>query len=84
MVNLLKIFNRYKMKAKELQAENEALKAQVMGLSVTLKSAEDKIKFLESEIQGIFKQKQDLKAELEHYIMLNNTSNKNQNDSRYY
>lgn len=84
MVNLLKIFNRYKMKAKELQAENEALKAQVMGLSSTLKSAEEKIQFLESEIQGIFKQKQDLKAELDHYIMLSNTANKNQNDSRYY
>ena len=84
MVNLLKIFNRYKMKAKELQAENEALQAQVLGLSTNLKAAEDKIKFLESEIQGIFKQKQDLAAELNHYIMLNNTSNKNQNDSRYY
>jgi predicted nucleic acid-binding Zn-ribbon protein len=72
------------MKAKELQAENEALKAQVMGLSSTLKSAEEKIQFLESEIQGIFKQKQDLAAELNHYIMLNNTTNKNQNDSRYY
>ena len=72
------------MKAKELQAENEALKAQILGLSVTLKAAEDKIKFLESEIQGIFKQKQDLAAELNHYIMLNNNANKNQNDSRYY
>ena len=84
MVNLLKIFNRYKMKAKELQTENEALKAQIMGLSANLKSAEEKIQFLESEIQGIFKQKQDLKAELDHYIMLSNTANKNQNDSRYY
>lgn len=84
MVNLLKIFNRYKMKAKELQAENEALKAQLLGLSANLKTAEEKIKFLESEIQGIFKQKQDLAAELNHYIMLNNTQNKNQNDSRYY
>lgn len=84
MVNLLKIFNRYKMKAKELQAENEALKAQIMGLSANLKSAEEKIQFLETEIQGIFKQKQELKSELDHYLMLNNTSNKNQNDSRYY
>ena len=84
MVNLLKIFNRYKMKAKELQLENESLKAQIMGLASNLKTAEEKIQFLESEIQGIFKQKQDLKAELDHYIMLNNTQNKNQNDSRYY
>lgn len=84
MVNLLKIFNRYKMKAKELQIENEALKAQIMGLSATLKQAEEKIQWLESEIQSIFKQSQDLKAELDHYIMLSNTANKNQNDSRYY
>ena len=84
MVNLLKIFNRYKMKAKELQAENEALKAQISGLIFQLEEATKKIQWLETEIQGIFKQKQDLKAELDHYLMLNNTSNKNQNDSRYY
>ena len=72
------------MKAKELQLENDALRAQVLGLSASLKTAEEKIAFLESEIQGIFKKYQDLKAELDHYIMLNNTSNKNQNDSRYY
>ena len=72
------------MKAKELQLENDALRAQVLGLSASLKTAEEKIAFLESEIQGIFNKYQDLKAELDHYIMLNNTSNKNQNDSRYY
>jgi len=81
---MLKIFNRYKMKAKELQAENEALKAQIAGLVFQLEETNKKIQWLEGEIQGIFKQKQDLKAELEHYIMLNNTANKNQNDSRYY
>lgn len=84
MVNLLKIFNRYKMKAKELQTENEQLKAQIAGLLFQLEESSKKITFLESEIQGIFKQKQDLAAELNHYIMLNNTNNKNQNDSRYY
>jgi len=84
MVNLLKIFNRYKMKSKELQSENEALKAQVMGLAETLRASDNKIKFLESELQSLFKRYQDLKAELDHYIMLSNTSNKNQNDSRYY
>ena len=85
MVNLLnKIFNKYKMKAQQLQSENEALKAQIMGLAETLKVSDNKIKFLESELQGLFKRYQDLKAELDHYIMLSNTSNKNQNDSRYY
>ncbi len=85
MVNLLnKIFNRYKMKTKELQSENEALKAQVMGLAETLRASDDKIKFLENELQGLFKRYQDLKAELDHYISLSNTNTKNQNDSRYY
>lgn len=72
------------MKAEQLQAENEALRAQIAGLLFQLEEASKKIQFLETEIQGIFKQKQDLKAELEHYIMLSNTANKNQNDSRYY
>jgi len=84
MVNLLKIFNRYKMKSQELQTENEQLKAQVMGLAETLRASDNKIAFLESELQGLFKKYQDLKAELNHYIMLSNTATKNQNDSRYY
>ena len=84
MVNLLKIFNRYKMKAQELQTENEQLRAQVLGLSETLKASDNKIKFLEGELQGLFKKYTDLRAELGHYISLSNTSTKNQNDSRYY
>jgi len=72
------------MKAKELQAENEHLKAQIAGLTFKLDEAIKKIQFLETEIQGIFKQKQELSAELNHYIMLSNTANRNQNDSRYY
>jgi len=81
---MIKLFNRYKMKANELQQENEALKAQIVGLNVHLKNADEKVKFLETEIQNLFRQHQSLKAELNHYIMLTNTANKNQNDSRYY
>ena len=85
MVNLLnKIFNKHKMKSQELKQENDALRAQVMGLAETLRASDNKIAFLESELQGLFKKYQDLKAELNHYIMLSNTSTKNQNDSRYY
>jgi len=72
------------MKSQQLQFENEALKAQVLGLSETLKASDNKIKFLENELQGLFKKYTDLKAELDYYIMLSNTSNKNQNDSKYY
>jgi predicted nucleic acid-binding Zn-ribbon protein len=72
------------MKSQELKQENDALRAQVMGLAETLRASDNKIAFLESELQGLFKKYQDLKAELNHYIMLSNTSTKNQNDSRYY
>jgi len=81
---LNKLFKKHKIKTMELQKENEALKAQILGLAETLKASDKKIKFLEDELQGLFKKYTDLKAELNHYIMLNNTSNKNQNDSRYY
>ena len=72
------------MKAQDLKAENEALRAQVIGLSETLKASDNKIKFLETEIQNIFSKYQDVLAELNHLSMLNSTSNKNQNDSRNY
>ena len=81
---MIKLFNKYKMKANELQTENEALKAQVMGLSSMLRSADDKIKFLETEIRGIFEKYQGVLSELNHLSMLSATSNKNQNDSRNY
>jgi len=72
------------MKAQQLQTENEQLKAQVIGLSETLKASDNKIKFLESEIQTIFSRYQDVLAELSHLNMLKTTSNRNQNDSRNY
>ena len=72
------------MKSEQLQTENEALKAQLVGLANNLKVADEKAAFLEKELRDLFSKYQDLKAELNHYIMLNNTSNKNQNDSRYY
>jgi predicted nuclease with TOPRIM domain len=72
------------MKAKELQAENEALKAQIMGLAFNLNSAEEKVRLLETELQNLHNKHQSLRAELNHYIMLTNTANRNQNDSRYY
>jgi chromosome segregation ATPase len=72
------------MKSQELQTENDQLKAQVLGLSETLKASDNKIKFLESEIQNIFLKYQDVLAELNQLNILRTTSNKNQNDSRNY
>ena len=72
------------MEIEQQKQENEALKAQVMGLAETLRASDNKIKFLENELQILFKRYQDLKSELDHYIALSNTNTKNQNDSRYY
>ena len=72
------------MKAKDLQQENEALQARVLGLTETLRASDEKIKFLENEIQIIFKKYQDVLAELNHLNMLKTNSNRNQNDSRNY
>jgi hypothetical protein len=72
------------MKSQELQTENEQLRAQVIGLSETLKASDNKIKFLETEIQNVFQKYQDVLAELNHLNMLKTNSNKNQNDSRNY
>jgi len=83
MVNLLKIFNRYKMKAKELQQENEGLKAQIIGLSFNLQQADKQIQFLQSELDKANKQNKELTNDIQYTNMkLNNIKDKN--DSRYY
>ena len=83
MVNLLKIFNRYKMKAKELQQENEGLKAQIIGLSFNLQQADKQIQFLQSELDKANKQNKELANDVQYITMkLNNIKDKN--DSRYY
>jgi chromosome segregation ATPase len=83
MVNLLKIFNRYKMKAKELQQENEGLKAQIIGLSFNLQQADKQIQFLQSELDKANKQNKELANDIQYTNMkLNNIKDKN--DSRYY
>ena len=83
MVNLLKIFNRYKMKAKELQQENEGLKAQIIGLSFNLQQADKQIQFLRSELDKANKQNKELANDVQYTNMkLNNIKDKN--DSRYY
>jgi uncharacterized protein YoxC len=72
------------MKAKELQQENEGLKARIAGLTFNSKQLEEKVQFLESEVQNIFKLKKDLESEVQRLNMLLKTSNTNKNDSRYY
>jgi archaellum component FlaC len=71
------------MKAKELQQENEGLKAQIIGLSFNLQQADKQIQFLRSELDKANKQNKELANDVQYVTMkLNNTKDKN--DSRYY
>jgi chromosome segregation ATPase len=72
------------MKIKQLQQENEQLKAQIAGLAFNLKTADDKIKQYEMQIDNLYKQNMGLSSEIKHLNMLAMTSNTNKNDSRYY
>jgi chromosome segregation ATPase len=77
-------FKKYKMKIKELQAENEMMKAQIAGLAFNLKTADDKIKNYEMQLENLYKQNMGLSSEVKHLNMLAMTSNYNKNDSRNY
>ena len=72
------------MKAKELQQENEALKAQIMGLAFNLKVTEEKLQGALLQIQNLSAKNAELISEVKHLNMLAMTSNSNKNDSRYY
>jgi chromosome segregation ATPase len=71
------------MKTKELQQENEGLKAQIAGLSFNLQQADKQIQFLQSELDKANKQNKELANDVQYITMkLNNIKDKN--DSRYY
>jgi len=72
------------MQIKQLQQENEQLKAQIAGLAFNLKAADDKIKQYEIQIDNLYKQNMGLSSEVKHLNMLAMTSNSNRNDSRNY
>jgi len=72
------------MQIEQLQQENEQLKAQIAGLAFNLKTADDKIKQYEMQIDNLYKQNLGLSSEVKHLNMLAMTSNSNRNDSRNY
>ena len=77
-------FKKYKMQIEQLQQENEQLRAQIMGLAFNLKTADDKIKQYEIQLENLYKKNMDLSNEVKHLNMLAMTSNYNKNDSRNY
>jgi chromosome segregation ATPase len=85
MVNLLKkLFNKNKMTIEQLKQENEALKAQIMGISYNLRITDEKLKQYEMQIDQLHKQNLNLVGEVKHLNMKMSTNNNNQNDSRNY
>jgi cell division protein FtsB len=79
------MFNKkYKMEIEQLKQENDALKAQIAGIAFNLGIADKKNMQYEAQIDAMRTQITQLQSEIKHLNMLAITSNKNQNDSRYY
>jgi len=79
------MFNKkYKMEIEQLRQENNALKAQIAGIAFNLGIADKKNTQYEAQIDAMKTQISQLQSEIKHLNMLATTSNKNQNDSRYY
>jgi cell division protein FtsB len=72
------------MTIEQLKQENEALKAQIMGISYNLRITDEKLKQYEMQIDQLHKQNLNLVGEVKHLNMKMSTNNNNQNDSRNY
>jgi cell division protein FtsB len=72
------------MELEQLKQENEALKAQIMGISYNLRITDEKLKQYEMQIDQLHKQNLNLVGEVKHLNMKMSTNNNNQNDSRNY
>jgi hypothetical protein len=77
-------FKKYKMTIEQLKQENDALKAQMLGLANNLRITEEKLKMYEIQVDQLHKQNLNLVGEVKHLNMKMSTNNNNQNDSRYY
>jgi len=72
------------MTIEQLKQENDALKAQMLGLANNLRITEEKLKMYEIQVDQLHKQNLNLVGEVKHLNMKMSTNNNNQNDSRYY
>jgi chromosome segregation ATPase len=72
------------MTIEQLKQENDALKAQMLGLANNLRITEEKLKMYEMQVDQLHKQNLNLVGEVKHLNMKMSTNNNNQNDSRYY
>jgi chromosome segregation ATPase len=72
------------MTIEQLKQENDALKAQMLGLANNLRITEEKLKMYEMQVDQLHKQNLNLVGEVKHLNMKLSTNNNKQNDSRYY
>jgi peptidoglycan hydrolase CwlO-like protein len=71
------------MEVEQLKQENEGLKAQVMGLSFNLKSADAQVVQYQKDLEALNIQIKDLKYQITQLNLIVDSVNRN-NESRYY
>lgn len=71
------------MEIEQLKQENDALKAQVAGISFNLKNADALVQKQQRELETLQAQIKDLKAQITQLNLIVDSVNRN-NESRYY
>jgi chromosome segregation ATPase len=79
-----KFFNKYKMKTKELQTENEQLQAQIAGLSFNLNQAEEKLNMFMQTLQAYRERVSSLEDEIRLLRLSNQAARQYSDDERNY
>ena len=79
-----KFFNKYKMKTKELQTENEQLQAQIVGLSFNLNQAEEKLNMFMQTLQAYKERVSSLEDEIRLLRLSNQAARQYSDDERNY
>jgi chromosome segregation ATPase len=76
-------FKKYKMQIEQLKQENDALKAQIAGISFNLKNADNMVQLQQRELEALNTQIKDLKYQITQLNLIVDSVNRN-NESRYY
>lgn len=71
------------MELEQLKQENEALKAQISGLSFNLRNADNAVQSQQRELEAMNTQIKDLKYQITQLNLIVDSVNRN-NESRYY
>jgi chromosome segregation ATPase len=76
-------FKKYKMEIEQLKQENDALKAQIAGISFNLRNADNMVQQQQRELETLNTQIKDLKYQITQLNLIVDSVNRN-NESRYY